>query len=673
MIRFIGIIFALIAGCLPALAQTGTPIKQSGNVTPGHAGAWTTNGILQDGGTAAIPYLTSIGTVGQGQTICAWTALSTAPGSQRLCFGVFDNAAATISLQNFGIDTPQNLNFIINGATYSFPYTVGGIVGPNSSTVGDIAVWNNVAGSLLKDVPSLQIFGTESANAVLAGPTTGSAAFPTFRALVAADIPAIPWSDITSTPTTLAGYGITNARTQISSQVFWVNSSNTNTAPCGSSGGSTCSIGNDSNDCKTALTSCRSLQHVNDLINSSYDAANTSFGVNLADTIGVTGSDPTKYDINCSRGPWIGTSVLSIAGNVGTPGNVQIQPVNSGVSGVVVNGCTIAYNGVHFIDSAGSNAAGFMQTGGGHGFGHIDISNSVIDACAACSALETDSGSSIAIGSGNSIIGNVFNPFIATGGGTFEFNGNTVAVSNNLTFNSFANANTGGQYKGVSASTFGSPTGIAGTRCNIQGPWTILNQNPNTVFPGNSDCVIQETMGAIGLQKGAGGSSTVDYGTAGYPLISGGGSAAKNSWATPSTMQAFVQPGLIYYTSTSVNFNSATTDTAIPLTNFPTGMTRFQVDRVVISNASHSLSTATMGVFATTGGSGTIAADQAITVTSTSDATVNNSMSLTLTNAATTSYVLGSLAHTPNLYARIGTPESAAATGDVTLEIRPLP
>src|SRR6202030_965543 len=104
-----------------ALAQN---IRQSGNVTPAHVGAWTTNGIVQDCGTAAIPYLTSIGTVGQGQTICAWSALSTAPGSQKLCLGGFDSSAATITLQNFGIDTPQGLNFVINGVTYPFPYTV---------------------------------------------------------------------------------------------------------------------------------------------------------------------------------------------------------------------------------------------------------------------------------------------------------------------------------------------------------------------------------------------------------------------------------------------------------------------------------------------------------------------------------------------------------------------
>ena len=56
-------------------------------------------------------------------------------------------------------------------------------------------------------------YGTKTANYVLAGPSSGDAAAPTFRALVAADIPELAWSKITSgKPTTLSGYGITDAK-----------------------------------------------------------------------------------------------------------------------------------------------------------------------------------------------------------------------------------------------------------------------------------------------------------------------------------------------------------------------------------------------------------------------------------------------------------------------------
>lgn len=55
-------------------------------------------------------------------------------------------------------------------------------------------------------------FINQSANKVLAGPSSGNAAAPSFRSLVAADIPNLSWTKITSDkPTTLSGYGITDA------------------------------------------------------------------------------------------------------------------------------------------------------------------------------------------------------------------------------------------------------------------------------------------------------------------------------------------------------------------------------------------------------------------------------------------------------------------------------
>jgi hypothetical protein len=65
----------------------------------------------------------------------------------------------------------------------------GDVGGPGSSTVGDVATWNNTTGTLLADKPALQIFGTVTANNVFAGPTAGGSGFPTFRALTLADVP----------------------------------------------------------------------------------------------------------------------------------------------------------------------------------------------------------------------------------------------------------------------------------------------------------------------------------------------------------------------------------------------------------------------------------------------------------------------------------------------------
>ena len=164
----IRIILFLLVSCLSASAQTGQPIKQSGNVTPGHAWAVTTNGIAQDAGTAAIPYLTSIGTVGQ------------APDDLRVeC--VIDGAGIPEDLLHWrdrrgwcvngdpaelpGSTHLQPFSIVLNGATYQFPYTVGGIVGPSTTIINDYACWANTVGTLLRDCgPSFSIAATQAAS-----------------------------------------------------------------------------------------------------------------------------------------------------------------------------------------------------------------------------------------------------------------------------------------------------------------------------------------------------------------------------------------------------------------------------------------------------------------------------------------------------------------------------
>lgn len=67
------------------------------------------------------------------------------------------------------------------------------------------------------------VFGNQSANLIYSGPATGAAALPTFRSLVAADVPDLSavysvaahvhtFASLTSKPTTLSGYGIVDAQ-----------------------------------------------------------------------------------------------------------------------------------------------------------------------------------------------------------------------------------------------------------------------------------------------------------------------------------------------------------------------------------------------------------------------------------------------------------------------------
>lgn len=120
--------------------------------------------------------------------------------------------------------------------------------------------------------------------------------------------------------------------------------------------------------------------------------------------------------------------------------------------------------------------------------------------------------------------------------------------------------------------------------------------------------------------------------------------------------------------SALVNFNAGAADTAIPI-KLPPGCTRYNINTVWISGASHSLTTATAGLFTAAAGGGVaiVTAASAITVSATADATNNNMQSMTVNNGNTESYTAATL------YWRVGTAEGAAATASVSICYRPLP
>lgn len=114
----------------------------------------------------------------------------------------------------------------------------------------------------------------------------------------------------------------------------------------------------------------------------------------------------------------------------------------------------------------------------------------------------------------------------------------------------------------------------------------------------------------------------------------------------------------------TVDFNTAG-DTAITFV-LPRNWTRYNVNFVGLAGASHSLTTATAGLFTGAGGTGVaiVSAGTLITVSATADATNNNSQTLAVNNGNTTTYTV------TTLYFRVATPEGAAATATVTLNLR---
>ena len=134
-------------------------------------------------------------------------------------------------------------------------------------------------------------------------------------------------------------------------------------------------------------------------------------------------------------------------------------------------------------------------------------------------------------------------------------------------------------------------------------------------------------------------------------------------------------PLMVVFVATGVNFNSANTDTAIPI-SLPTGFTRFTLNSVRISGADGSgggsLTTATCMVSSQSGGAGTafVASGSAITVSTSSEGTTNNTQSLTLAVGGLASF---RVADVPNIYFRVQNPQGTARTANVVVAVQPLP
>lgn len=124
--------------------------------------------------------------------------------------------------------------------------------------------------------------------------------------------------------------------------------------------------------------------------------------------------------------------------------------------------------------------------------------------------------------------------------------------------------------------------------------------------------------------------------------------------------------GVRVFAARTVNFNpSVAVDVAVSIT-MPTAV--YQVDKVIIANANHSLSAAAVGLYTAIGGGGaTIVTSQTLTITTSLPDNANSAMTLVL-NAAEPTF-----GHTnSSLQFRIITAEGAAATADVILYLRPL-
>lgn len=160
---------------LPALGYAQQAVLQGGSVTRGHIPTYSSQGtgqpiVIDSGpaggnvtgqgiselnvtarGTGTAPYAGQ-GTGPNGEIVCLQDAVSTnSTGYHYLCLSANAQGGGLLSYGAAGGASTLPLNFIINGATYGFPFSDGFVVGPNSSTVNNVACWNNTSGTLLKD------------------------------------------------------------------------------------------------------------------------------------------------------------------------------------------------------------------------------------------------------------------------------------------------------------------------------------------------------------------------------------------------------------------------------------------------------------------------------------------------------------------------------------------
>lgn len=217
---------------------------------------------------------------------------------------------------------------------------------------------------------------------------------------------------------------------------------------------------------------------------------------------------------------------------------------------------------------------------------------------------------------------------------------------------------------------FGTVAAGVTRKVRFTGALTLTHNGTSLILPGSANITTAANDTAEFESLGSGNWVCLWYKRAsGKPIAVAFSDVTGSVSVAQMGSTSYSVPALGFFAS-SVNFNSGNTDTAIAIT-LPTGFTRYIVQAVRISGASASITTATFGLFTSTGGGGTaIITGGSITVSTASENTNNNAQSSGATNANTQSYAVAS---TATLYFRVQTPQGSAATANVEILINVLP
>jgi hypothetical protein len=147
------IMAAVVALCaMASLAKAQGAVVQSGPVTPFHSSAWSSNGVVGDGGSPQTPFLSSLGLF-NGSNCPFGISSQTGPGVSTSPYALFTicQTPTTSTLVFAGVNGQANPSvfFNIGGVNYPFPGGYGNVNGPVTSVSGNVVCFNNAFGTLL--------------------------------------------------------------------------------------------------------------------------------------------------------------------------------------------------------------------------------------------------------------------------------------------------------------------------------------------------------------------------------------------------------------------------------------------------------------------------------------------------------------------------------------------
>lgn len=465
-----------------ALAQSGSPVKQSGNVTPGSVPWWITSGVISGGVSSVDSPITSFGVTNNGPSgICANSARPTAAGYNRVCMGAQTDGPAQITLQNFGTAAPQVLQFCINGACISFGETT--LTKTTNYTIAStdcgktIQAGTGTTGKFTITLPSVTGFSTTCTVTVLNGDTGRGkilSEFPSdvFRILFPAQV--VKVSIINGAWATTLNPG----RWRLPGPtILYLDNAGSDTANDGLAAGDTGAFQTFNGMVATILNNVD--------LNSNVLLMQNATGQNLAD-LQITG-DP------------VGTGTIVLDGGTSTVNGASSSAlrVQLGLFGGVAS--NLQLQNMTITCAAGKSGidveSGYVTLAGGAG------GNITFGTCGAAHLLADGAGARIfnPVGNNYMISGGAGYHLLQLAGGLIDFNGGTVTLTGTPVFGTaFAEADYAGPCMISQATWSGPATGI---RSAVNNFGCIANFG--SAFPGSIAGVVDNGAytGGLSLTK----------------------------------------------------------------------------------------------------------------------------------------------------------------------------